>query len=154
MKNRPLALIYKGLLAMSIVASAGAALAQMTPVGKWHSFDDKTSELKSLVVISEANGVLNGHVEALLRKEADQKKLCTECTDDRKDKPVLGMEIIRGAKKAEGKDVWEGGQILDPENGKEYHLRLTPIEGGQKLEVRGYIGMPLLGRTQTWVRVP
>jgi uncharacterized protein (DUF2147 family) len=154
MKNRPIALIKKGLLAIVTVASSGFAAAQMTPAGNWHSFDDKTGELKSLVVISEANGVLNGHIGALLRKDADQKKLCTACTDDRKDKPVLGMEIIRGAKKADGKDVWEGGQILDPENGKDYHLRLTPIEGGQKLEVRGYIGVPLLGRTQTWVRVP
>ena len=154
MTNRPLALIKKGLIAIIAVASSSFAVAQMTPVGNWHSFDEKTGELKSLVVINEANAVLIGHIEALLRKEADQKKLCTECADDRKDKPVLGMEIIRGAKKAEGKDVWEGGKILDPENGKEYHLRLTPIDGGQKLEVRGYIGAPLFGRTQTWVRVP
>ncbi len=154
MANRPLAPIQKAVIAIVTVAASSFAAAQMTPVGKWHSFDDKTGELKSLVVINEANGVLSGHIEALLRKEADQKELCTECTDDRKDKPVLGMEIIRGAKKAEGKDLWEGGQILDPENGKDYHLRLTPIEGGQKLEVRGYIGLPLIGRTQTWVRVP
>ena len=62
------------------------------------------------------------------------------------------MEIIRGAKKAEGKDVWEGGKILDPENGKEYTLRLTPVDDGKKLEVRGSI--LFFGRTQTWVRVP
>ena len=61
------------------------------------------------------------------------------------------MEIIRNAQKAEGKDVWEGGKVLDPENGREYTLRLTPIEGGRKLEVRGSIGP--FGRTQTWVRV-
>jgi uncharacterized protein (DUF2147 family) len=63
------------------------------------------------------------------------------------------MQIIRDAKKADGKDVWEGGNILDPNNGTVYKLRLTPIEGGKKLEVRGYVGTPLLGRTQTWVRV-
>ena len=62
-----------------------------------------------------------------------------------------GLEIIRGAKKAEGKDVWEDGKILDPENGRNYTLRLTPIEGGRKLEVRGSFGP--FGRTQTWVRV-
>ena len=78
--------------------------------------------------------------------------MCDRCTDDRKDKPVLGMEIIRGAKKAEGKEVWEGGRILDHEKGSTYGLRLTPIEGGAKLEVRGSIGP--FGRTQTWVRVP
>jgi uncharacterized protein (DUF2147 family) len=64
------------------------------------------------------------------------------------------MEIIRGGRKADGKDVWEGGKILDPENGTEYSLRLTPIEGGAKLQVRGFLGFSLLGRTQTWVRVP
>jgi uncharacterized protein (DUF2147 family) len=152
MENQALALMKRAVAALSLIASCGAAVAQMSPVGKWHSMDDKTGELKSLVVIDEANGVLTGHVQALLRKDADQKKLCTACTDERKDKPVLGMKIIRGAKKVEGKDVWEGGKILDPENGKEYTLRLTPIEDGKKLEVRGSI--LFFGRTQTWVRVP
>ena len=152
MKNQAVALKKRASVAIILIATCGAALAQMSPAGKWYSADDKTGELKSLVVIDEANGVLNGHVQALLRKDADQKKLCTACTDERKDKPVLGMEIIRGAKKAEGKDVWEGGKILDPENGKEYTLRLTPVDDGKKLEVRGSI--LFFGRTQTWVRVP
>ena len=152
MKNWTLAHTGRALIASVLVAFGGAAAAQMNPVGQWHSIDDKTNELKSLIIIKEAGGVLTGHIEKLLRKDADQKKLCTECSDDRKDKPVLGMEIIRGAKKVEGKDVWEGGKILDPENGKEYTLRLTPIEDGKKLEVRGSIAF--FGRTQTWVRVP
>lgn len=130
---------------------SGLVFAQMSPVGTWNSVDDKTKELKSEIVITEAAGVLSGKVTKLLRKDADQKAVCDKCTDDRKDKAVLGLEIIRGAKKAEGKDVWEEGKILDPENGKNYTLRLTPIEGGKKLEVRGSVfGM---GRTQTWVRV-
>lgn len=152
MKKWTLALTGRALIASLLVAISGAAAAQMTPVGSWHSIDDKTGELKSLIVIKESGGVLTGHIEKLLRKDADQKKLCTECTDDRKDKPVLGMEIVRGAKKVEGKDVWEDGKILDPENGKSYTLRLTPIEDGKKLEVRGSIAF--FGRTQTWVRVP
>ncbi len=151
MKKTTLALIYKGLITIFFASFSALAAAQMTPVGSWHSFDEKTGELKSLVVINEAGGVLTGHIDQLLRKNADQKKLCTECTDDRKDKPVLGMEIIRGAKKAEGKDVWEDGKILDPENGKTYTLRLTPTDGGKKLEVRGSI--LFFSRTQTWERV-
>jgi uncharacterized protein (DUF2147 family) len=139
-------------IATVFVAIGGTAAAQMTPVGTWNSVDDKTGELKSEIVISEASGALTGRITKLLRKDADQKKLCTECSDDRKDKPVLGMEIVRGAKKVDGKEVWEGGKILDPENGKEYTLRLTPIEDGKKLEVRGSIAF--FGRTQTWVRVP
>lgn len=151
MKNTTLALSVRALVAITIAASAMAAQAQMTPVGNWHSFDEKTGELKSLIVIADTGGALNGRIDKLLRKEADQKGVCKECTDDRKDKPMLGLEIIRGAKQVEGKEVWEGGKILDPENGKNYTLRLTPIEGGKKLEVRGSIAF--FGRTQTWVRV-
>ena len=151
MTHHPLGPIKKWLVAIATVAASSYAAAQMTPVGSWHSFDEKTGELKSLIVITESGGALSGRIEQLLRKNADPKKLCTECTDDRKDKPVLGMEIIRGAKKAEGKDVWEGGKILDPENGKEYTLKLTPIEEGKKLEVRGSV--MFIGRTQTWQRV-
>ena len=130
---------------------AVSAFAQMSPVGTWHSIDDKTKEIKSEIVIADNGGVLSGKVTKLLRKEAKQDAVCDQCTDDRKDKPVLGMEIIRGAKKVDGKEVWEGGKILDPENGKTYTLRLTPVEGGKKLEVRGSVFG--IGRTQTWKRV-
>lgn len=135
-----------------LLSGATVALAQATPVGTWHTIDDKTREVKSEIQIVDNGGTLNGKVTKLLRKDAKQDAVCDECTDDRKGKPMLGLEIIRGAKKAEGKDIWEDGKILDPENGKNYSLRLTPIEGGKKLEVRGSIGP--FGRTQTWVRVP
>lgn len=135
-----------------LLSGATVALAQATPVGTWHTIDDKTREVKSEIQIVDNGGTLNGKVTKLLRKDAKQDAVCDECSDDRKGKPMLGLEIIRGAKKAEGKDIWEDGKILDPENGKNYSLRLTPIEGGRKLEVRGSIGP--FGRTQTWVRVP
>jgi len=139
-------------VATLFLAAAGVAMAQMTPVGSWHTMDDKTKEIKSEIQIVDNGGTLSGKVTKLLRKEAKQDAVCDECTDDRKGKPMLGLEIVRGAKKADGKDVWEDGKILDPENGKSYGLRMTPIEGGKKLEVRGSIGP--FGRTQTWVRVP
>lgn len=145
--------VIRAALALATVGAFGGAQAQMTPVGSWHTIDDKTGEIKSLVVITESSGVLSGRVDKLLRKDADQKAVCDKCTDDRKDKPVLGLEIIRAARKAEGKDVWEDGNIVDPDNGTVYKLKLTPIDGGKKLEVRGFIGFALLGRTQTWVRV-
>ncbi len=141
------------LAAIVLVSAAGSALAQMTPVGSWNTIDDKTNELKSEVQITETAGVLSARVTKLLRKEAKQDAVCDECKDDRKGKPMLGLEIIRGAKKAEGKDVWEDGSIIDPDTGTVYKLKLTPIEGGKKLEVRGFVGFALLGRTQTWVRV-
>ena len=114
-----------------------AAWSQMTPVGSWRSIDDKSGEAKAEIRITESGGILAGRIEKRLTKDA---------------KPILGLEIIRGARKTDGKDVWEGGKILDPENGRNYTLRLTPIDGGKKLEVRGSVLG--IGRTQTWVRVP
>ena len=123
--------------------------AERTPVGLWRSIDDKTGQAKAEIRISaNSQGVLTGVIERPLL--VGQSPTCTECTDERKDKPKLGMEIIRSAQKVEGKEVWEGGKILDPDNGKSYTLRLTPVDGGAKLEVRGSIGP--FGRTQTWVR--
>jgi uncharacterized protein (DUF2147 family) len=130
---------------------ASAAFAQSSPVGLWRSIDDKSGEAKAEIRISEAAGALSGRIEKRLAKDAKADAVCEECKDDRKDKPIQGLEILRGLKKAEGKDVWEDGKILDPENGREYGARLTPIEGGKRLEVRGSIGP--VGRTQTWVRV-
>jgi uncharacterized protein (DUF2147 family) len=136
---------------LAVMAALGTAWADNTPVGKWHTIDDKTKEIKSEITITDSGGVLSGKVSKLLRKDAKQDAVCTECKDARKDKPILGLEIIRGAKKEDGEEVWTGGKILDPENGKEYTLKLTPDEGGKKLLVRGSIGP--FGRTQTWVRV-
>lgn len=138
-------------IAALLLALAAPAWAQMTPVGRWHTIDDETKEVKSEVVITEKDGVLTGRIDKLLRKGADPNRRCTACEDDRKDQPFIGLEIIRGVRKVEGKEVWDGGTILDPEKGKIYSVRLTPIEGGSKLEVRGYF--LFIGRTQTWVRV-
>jgi uncharacterized protein (DUF2147 family) len=134
----------------AFIAVTGAALAQNTPVGKWHSIDDKTKEIKSEITITESGGVLTGKVSKVLRKDAKPDAVCEECKDARKGQPIVGLEIIRGGKKEEGADVWSGGKILDPENGKEYSLKLTPQDGGKQLAVRGSIGP--FGRTQTWVR--
>ena len=142
----------KLIAALFISALALPVLAQMTPVGVWRTVDDKTGELSSEVRISDNAGVLSGRIEKLLRKDAKQDAVCDKCTDERKDKPVIGLEIIRGAKKSEGKEVWEGGKILDPDNGKNYTLRLTPLDGGKQLQVRGYIAF--FYRTQVWTRVP
>lgn len=142
---------YQALAAIALSALALPSLAQMTPVGTWKSVDDKTGQPKSQIVIADQGGVLEGRIDQLLRPGADPKALCVECKDALKNQPMVGLPIIQGAKKAADKDVWEDGKILDPENGKFYTLRLTPIEGGQKLEVRGSIGP--FGRTQTWVRV-
>ncbi|MDP2820510.1 MAG: DUF2147 domain-containing protein [Polaromonas sp.] len=141
----------RALTAIIFVATCGYGFAQMTPVGLWRNLDDKTGEAKAEIRIVETSGVLSGKVDKRIRKDIKPDDVCDQCSDDRKDKPILGLEIIRGAKKAEGKDVWEGGKILDPENGRNYGLRMTPIDAGKKLEVRGSFGP--FGRTQTWVRI-
>ena len=128
-----------------------AALAQNTPVGLWRSTDDKTGEAKAEIRISETPAGLSGKIEKRLFRAPGASDVCVPCSDERKDQPILGLEIIRGAKKAEGQGVWEGGKILDPESGRNYTLRLTPVANGSKLEVRGSVMG--IGRTQTWVRV-
>lgn len=135
----------------TLAFSVSTAIAQMTPIGTWRNIDDKTGEAKAEIRIVDTGGGLHGRIEKRLSRNARPDDVCKKCGDERKDQPIVGLEIIRGAKQVPGKDVWEGGKILDPENGREYTLRLTPVEGGQKLEVRGSFGP--FGRTQTWVRV-
>ena len=127
-----------------------AAFAQATPVGLWKTIDDDGKTAKSLVRISEQGGVLVGNIDKLLDPKDTGDGKCDKCTDDRKDKPVVGLQIIRGVK-AEGDGTWGGGEILDPNNGKTYRTRLKPVDGGRKLEMRGYIG-PFY-RSQVWLRV-
>jgi uncharacterized protein (DUF2147 family) len=141
------------LAALALAAAPAIAFAQATPVGLWKTIDDKTNTERSLLRISESAGVFSAKVEKLLAPDAKQDAVCDKCSDDRKDKPLLGMEVMRGVKKSGDANTWEGGTILDALEGKIYKVRLQTAEGGKKLEVRGYIGMPMLGRTQTWIRV-
>ena len=144
----------RNILIWTLLCSSTGVMAQMSPLGTWHTIDDETKKPKGEVRITQnAAGGLSGVVEKSLMPMPGADPLCNLCTDDRKGKPKIGMEIIRGGQKVEGKDVWDGGKILDPEDGKNYSVRLTPIEGGKKMEIRGYLGTPLIGRTQVWIRV-
>jgi uncharacterized protein (DUF2147 family) len=129
------------------------ALAQNSPAGLWKTIDDDGKTEKSLVRITDAGGVVTGKVEKIFDPTKANAK-CEKCEGARHDQPVVGMTIISGVKQdPEETNIWNGGEILDPNNGKTYRVRLKPVEGGKKLEVRGYIGTPFLGRTQTWIRV-
>lgn len=135
------------LLATSLPAFADPTSA----VGLWKNVDDKTGKPKADIRIVEANGVLQGRIEKLYRPaDQDQNPVCDKCEGADKGKPILGLTIINGMKK-DG-DEYAHGTILDPENGKVYKSKLKLTDGGKKLDVRGYIGMPMLGRSQTWVR--
>ncbi|WP_345813760.1 DUF2147 domain-containing protein [Paraburkholderia sp. PREW-6R] len=139
-------------LAGLLLGSAVVAMAQAnSPVGTWQTIDDHTGQPKALVQISDdGSGVLNGKVIKGLGANDQPDRRCSACTDARKDQLILGMTIINDMKK-DG-DGWDHGQILDPENGKVYKCKMHLEEGGNKLVVRGYIGVALLGRSQTWVR--
>jgi uncharacterized protein (DUF2147 family) len=138
---------------LSIVLSAllfsQLSFAALTPVGLWKTIDEETNEAKSLVRISEQDGVLVGSVEKILNP-AKQDAICEECKGDKKNQPILGLKIIEGATDASD-GSWQEGEILDPNNGKTYTLKLTPQEQGKVLEVRGYIAF--LYRNQYWQRV-
>ena len=142
----------KILITLALAAAAGSVLAQSTPVGLWKSIDDDGKTEQSAVRITETGGALSGKIEKISDPaKADSK--CEKCTDERKGKPVQGMTIIRNARADSDRVHWEGGDILDPNDGKVYKLRLKPVDGGKQLEVRGFIGAVLFGRTQTWIRV-
>jgi uncharacterized protein (DUF2147 family) len=128
-----------------------AAFAQNTPVGKWRTIDDKTGKVKSIVEIYDAgDGTIAGKVLQVLNSDKGPHPLCDACKGSNHNKPVEGMVITWGLKKEGGS--WEDGKILDPKNGKIYSAKMTPVDGGKKLEVRGYLGFSLLGRSQTWQR--
>jgi uncharacterized protein (DUF2147 family) len=125
--------------------------AQNTPLGRWRSIDDATGKPKAVIEVSQAgNGTLSAKIVQLIDTSDGPNPLCDDCSGARHNQPILGMTIAWGLK-PQGK-VWGGGRILDPENGKEYSVKMTPIAAGKKLEVRGFLGLALLGRTQTWLR--
>jgi len=144
--------MQKTLIALALIV-AGSAWAQTTPVGLWKTIDDKTKSERALVRITESGGVFSGRIEKLLAADAKPDAKCDKCEDDRKGMPIVGMEIVRGVKKADAENTWDGGTILDSVEGKVYKVRMQSADGGKKLEVRGFVGMPMLGRTQTWLRV-
>jgi uncharacterized protein (DUF2147 family) len=139
------------LVAAVVLAAAPGVFAQVqTPVGVWKTVDDETGQAKSHVRISDNAGVLSGRVDKLLDPSRQDSK-CDKCSGALKDQPVLGMTILEGVRRNADEAYWDGGTILDPNNGKTYKVRLTPKDGGKALEVRGFIG-PFY-RNQQWVRV-
>ncbi|MES2312309.1 MAG: DUF2147 domain-containing protein [Pseudomonadota bacterium] len=143
--------VFRLTITAALVLAAGAALAaNETPVGTWKTIDDTTHKPKSIVQITETNGELQAKVLQVLQSDDGPHPLCSKCDGSRKNQPVEGMTIMWGVTKDD--DVWDGGKILDPHNGKTYKVKLTVTDGGQKLDVHGYIGFALLGRSQVWER--
>jgi len=143
--------VTQWMVAVVLALAAWSAAAQSTPVGLWKTIDDDGKTEKSLVRITDSGGVLSGKIEKIF-DPGKQDSTCDKCTDERKDKPVLGMVILRNLKlDPDDKEIWSGGEVLDPNNGKTYKARLKPLDGGKQLQMRGYLG-PFY-RTQVWHRV-
>lgn len=122
------------------------------PVGRWITYDDETGKAKSIVTIRIEEGTLFGKIDSLYIEHGDDPDpICDECKGKNKDKQILGMTMLWDMKLKS--DTWKSGKILDPENGKIYDCKINVIDGGEKLEVRGFLGISLLGRTQHWIRV-
>jgi uncharacterized protein (DUF2147 family) len=140
------------LLALVILFTSILAAAQTMPVGLWQSFDNNTGAPRAEIRITESKGVLTGRIERNLLPQTSTAVLtCEKCTDDRKGAPLVGMELVRNARASTDASAWEGGEILDPDEGKTYRLRLQLLDGGKKMQVRGYIG-PFF-QNRIWVRL-
>ena len=143
------------LLCASVLAIVAAlpACAQdsASPVGLWKNIDDITGKPKALIRIVETDGQLQGKIEKLfLAPGEDAAPRCVKCQGDKKDQPVIGMVFMSGLRKSGNE--YTGGEILDPDDGKVYRSKLTVVDGGKKLNVRGYMGVPMFGRSQIWLR--
>ncbi len=139
------------LLALPLTATS-LAFAADSPAGRWQTIDDETGKPKSIVEIQQAaDGTLSGTVAKILQSDHGPNPLCSACEGERKNQPITGMTILWGLK-PDGERVWSDGNILDPTKGKTYRAKVTLLEEGDKLEMRGYIGIEALGRTQTWIR--
>jgi len=133
------------------LAASTVALAQATPSGTWHTIDDSTGKPRGVIEITEKDGVYSGKLVKSLVPTEGPPKVCDKCTDARKDQPIIGMTLLTGLRKTADNE-WSGGEILDPETGKLYKCKMSMADDGRKLNVRGFIGISLIGRTQTWVR--
>ena len=142
------------LSAMDSLGSPKVFAADMaSPVGRWQLIDDETNSPRGVVEMTQVDGELQGRfVQAFLRPGEDPNALCDKCEGERKNQPMVGMVILWGLRKNSA--AWEGGHILDPTSGRIYRVTLKLADGGTKLTVHAFIGFSLLGRTQTWMRLP
>ena len=136
-------------LAADAGAAPGVATPGVAPLGLWKTFDDKTGSARAIVRVYEENGKLFGRIERSFTPGAE-KRVCQVCTDERKNQPIIGLLIIRDMKASDGE--FSGGDILDPDTGSVYRCKFHVDDSGTHLIVRGFIGISLLGRTQTWLR--
>lgn len=148
-------LLQAFLMAFLFCMACWANLKGPSPVGYWKTIDDQTGKPKSILQLYQSDNILYGQVIKIFPGPGHTPdELCSACLDDKHNQPIVGMVIAKGLKQDNRNPLlWEGGSILDPASGKTYRCYLNLARDGQKLKIRGYIGIALLGRTQTWLRV-
>ncbi|MFT5120564.1 MAG: hypothetical protein ACI9MD_001662 [Psychrobacter glaciei] len=143
-------------ISIALTLTAGALLSTSVFAAslngtQWQTIDDRTGEKKAIIQLNESNGKVSGKIIKVLNKE-EAKAVCTKCPGSLKNKPIEGLQILSGLK-ADGNNKWSDGKLVDPESGKTYSGKLTLSDNGQSLDLRGYVGSPLFGRSQTWQRI-
>jgi uncharacterized protein (DUF2147 family) len=147
---------FTSVAAAALFTALGAALgvaplhAQASPVGFWNAGTDDGGRPTAVVEIREVDGELVGFIREILVPATHEDSICGHCSDERKDQPIVGMEILRHMR-PDG-DAWSNGEILDPQNGKTYRAKMKLEDDGKRLVLRGYIGFSIFGRTQAWTR--
>lgn len=146
-----LLLSIKAITAAAVLTTLPVWADDASPMGLWKNVDDVSGKPRALIRITESNGAPLGRIEKVFpAPNEDQNPKCDKCEGANKNAPVIGLVILSGLTK-EGEE-YVGGQILDPENGKVYRSKVRLTDNGKRLDVRGYIGVPMLGRSQTWLR--
>ena len=144
--------IISGLLMLSAGSLLSTTVLAASLNGtKWQTIDEKTGEKKAIVQLTESGGQVTGKIIKVLDSK-NAKATCEKCTGNLKNKPIEGLQILTGMK-ADGTNKWSNGKLVDPESGKIYSGKLTLSDNGQSLNLRGYVGTPVFGRTQTWQRI-
>ena len=139
------------LILAAALAASGALAESTSPIGLWKNIDDASGKPRALIRIAESNGTLQGKIEKVFPGPSeDRNPKCEKCEGALKNVPVIGLVILSGLKK-DGAE-YTGGKILDPDNGKVYSSKIQLTDGGKKLNVRGYVGVSMLGRSQIWDR--
>lgn len=147
----PLLPALAAVAAAALITALPAWADEASPIGLWKNVDDISGKPRALIRITESNGTLVGKIEKVFpAPHEDPSPKCDKCEGANKNAPVVGLVILSGLTKED--DEYVGGQILDPDNGKVYRSKLSLTDNGRKLGVRGYIGVPVLGRSQTWLR--
>lgn len=143
--------LFATTIAACLLSGLLAHAAGSSPVGRWTIFDEDTGKPKAIIKIQQQDEVLTGYIDKIIGERKGAKPArCTECEGELKNAPIIGLKIIQDMQRED--DGWRG-HIMDPETGDIYNATMSLVDAGQKLEVRGYIGFPLLGRTQIWERV-